>query len=170
MNPQENRFRSAARERRAASEAAPGDGGEVAADVELAGPCRPPEGSGREERRGDEEQQLGEERRARSGHGEFDSPFSIWCFLSLPGGGRGLAAWWVRVESFDGSDGDPGRLCRWAAPADATRSPSHLDGSSRTRVALDGRDCAEHVVLGFKMCPCDARLPRPRERNVLSRG
>jgi len=46
-----------------------------------------------------------------------------------------------------------------------TRSPRHPDGSSRGAVALDGRDCAEHGVLGLK---CARRLPRGT--HVLSRG
>lgn len=60
----------------------PGDGGEVAADVERGGTGlgRRREGSRREERGGDEEEDEGE-RRAGSSHGESICPSLLLFFL-----------------------------------------------------------------------------------------
>lgn len=64
------------------SSCVPGDGGEVAADVERGGTGlgRRREGSRREERGGDEEEDEGE-RRAGSSHGESICPSLLLFFL-----------------------------------------------------------------------------------------
>jgi hypothetical protein len=85
MTPLANKFRSVAREPRGGSEAAPGDGWEVAADVERVSPRRRREASGREEGADEDEEQRVLERRARGRHGESNQlASSIWKALLEP--------------------------------------------------------------------------------------